>query len=187
MPFYTVKHHYPLTTSQKDDLAAAITSIHSTIFTTPKLFVNVGFTDISSERLYVAGKPRNHNHILANVRSGPNRKRSDFTEAGNQIMEAWNKIVGPGLPQVKRAEAEREMSEEGKKDRELRSVIFLGGLEGGSEAGFEIPKAGEDVEWLRSNWEAFNKKAQEGDVDFQEMVQEVEERGLLNGVVNGRH
>ena len=41
MPLYTVQHACPLSLSQKDELALALTHIHSTKFTTPKNFVNV--------------------------------------------------------------------------------------------------------------------------------------------------
>ena len=56
MPMYEIEHITPLSPSQKDALAASITQIHSNLFTTPSLFVNVRFTDISGQDLYVGGK-----------------------------------------------------------------------------------------------------------------------------------
>ncbi|KAK4544440.1 hypothetical protein LTR36_004331 [Oleoguttula mirabilis] len=173
MPLYEIQHHISLTSSQKDDLAIAITRIHSTKFLTPKMFVNVTYTDVSETRTYIGGKQRTGNHIKANVRSGPSRTQEDWNDLSRQIAAAWDDIVGKGLPKVRRAAPDPDTS--------LRSVILLGGLVGGLEAGFILPPAGGDVAWLQDNWEAFNRKADAGDEEFQEMVQEVKERGLLEG------
>ena len=43
MPLYEFHHSNPLSTSQQDALAAAVTKIHTEKFTTPSLFVNVRF------------------------------------------------------------------------------------------------------------------------------------------------
>ncbi|KAK0509862.1 hypothetical protein JMJ35_007256 [Cladonia borealis] len=56
MPLYEISHITPLSPSQKDALAASITQIHSHLFTTPSLFVNVRFTDISRQDVYVGGR-----------------------------------------------------------------------------------------------------------------------------------
>lgn len=53
---YEIEHIAPLTQTQKDALALAITEIHSNKFTTPRLFVNVKITDASEQETYVAGK-----------------------------------------------------------------------------------------------------------------------------------
>ncbi|KXL45756.1 hypothetical protein M433DRAFT_4337 [Acidomyces richmondensis BFW] len=177
MPLYEVQHIIPLLPSQCDDLAEAITRIHSTKFSTPRLFVNVKYTDVSEVRMYVAGKQRKGNHIIANVRAGPSRTQADWDDLCGQITKAWDEIVGVGLPKVRRAAADQDTS--------LRSVILLGGLLGGLEVGFSIPPAGGDVQWMRENWEAFNKRAEEGDEDFADMVREVKERRLLEKGSNG--
>lgn len=127
--------------------------------------------------MYVAGKQRKGNHIIANVRAGPSRTQADWDDLCGQITKAWDEIVGVGLPKVRRAAADQDTS--------LRSVILLGGLLGGLEVGFSIPPAGGDVQWMRENWEAFNKRAEEGDEDFADMVREVKERGLLEKGSNG--
>ncbi|KAK0253279.1 hypothetical protein LTR57_000983 [Friedmanniomyces endolithicus] len=100
MPFYEFNHHIPLTISQKDELAAAITTIHSTHFSTPKLFVNVAFHDVSQTSTYIAGKRRTANHLSAHVRNGPSRGRKDWAYLVSEVQAAWDKIVGPGLPKV---------------------------------------------------------------------------------------
>lgn len=56
MPAYEVEHVVPLSEDQKDQLAEAITRIHSTQFNAPRLFVNVRITDTSKHQTYVAGK-----------------------------------------------------------------------------------------------------------------------------------
>lgn len=56
MPNYEIEHVCPLSDEQKDDLAAAITSIHAEVFAAPKLFVNLRFTDTSAHFTYIAGK-----------------------------------------------------------------------------------------------------------------------------------
>lgn len=158
-----------------DELAQAITQIHSTKFTTPRMFVNVKFTDATSHLTYIGGKRRAGNHILATVRVGPSRTQKDWNNLCNEILAAWNGIVP--MPKVKRSDPDVDYT--------LRSCILLGSMIGGYEAGFMIPRAGEDVQWLRDNMEEFEMKAKSGDEEFAEMVDEVRERGLL-GDVNGK-
>ena len=172
MPIYEVQHACPLSISQKDELASAITHIHSQLFTTAKLFVNVSFTDASQADIYTGGKRNVSNHIRAYVRVGPTRTQQDWNELCKQIEKAWYDIAGTPLPRLK-----------GRKepDTSLRSVIVMGGMTAGLEAGFVLPAAGGDVEWLQDNWEAFNEKADAGDEEFKQLVAEVKERGLLDG------
>jgi len=176
MPFYEIKHHISLTLSQKDELAEAITTIHSTKFSTPKLFVNVDFQDVSQSSTYVGGKRRTANHLFANVRNGPSRTREDWADLSTQIQQAWDKIVSPGLPKVRRSDPDQDTS--------LRSIVLLGSMIYMTEMGFAVPPAGGDVQWLQKNWEEFNKRADAGDEDFKFMVQEVQERKLME--TNGK-
>lgn len=57
MPFYIINHKDPISPPQRDELAATITKIHTTLFTAPSLFVNVKFEDLSQASYYVGGKP----------------------------------------------------------------------------------------------------------------------------------
>ena len=57
MPLYEVEYVISLSTDQKTHFAKSITEIHSQLFTTPSLFVNVRFTDVSHHDIYVGGKP----------------------------------------------------------------------------------------------------------------------------------
>lgn len=171
MPYYEVNHSVSLTEGQKDELASAITSIHSTKFTAPRLFVNVKFTDISQTPLYVGGHRKTKSHILAHVRTGPSRNRSTFNDLCTELTRAWDSIVP--LPKVKRSLPDE--------DRTLYSIFILGDIVAGQEAGFEIPEAGKDVEWLGENMAAFKARAEDGQEELRELVQEVEERKLLQG------
>lgn len=58
MPLYEIEHSLALSVYQKEILAKRITSIHSRLFTTPSLFVNIRFLDKSgSEHFnFVGGK-----------------------------------------------------------------------------------------------------------------------------------
>lgn len=56
MPRYEIEHVCSLTESQKDELAEAVTKIHSDTFSTPKFFVNLRITDVSQHNIYLAGK-----------------------------------------------------------------------------------------------------------------------------------
>lgn len=116
MPNYEIEHICRLTVSQQDDIAAAVTEIHSSKFKTPKLFVNVRFTDINEHTVYVAGKRRTTNRIFAYVRHGPSRTQQDYDDVSKQIIEAWDKIVP--LPQIKRSVEPAST--------ELRMIMYLG-------------------------------------------------------------
>lgn len=174
MPYYEVNHSVLLTESQKDDLATRITQIHSTRFSTPRLFVNVKFTDIANTTLYIGGKKRTKSHILAHVRTGPSRSNSDFNALCSDLSAAWDEIVVP-LPKIKRSAPDTD------EERKLYSVFVLGDIVAGMEAGFEIPAAGKDGEWLAENMGAFKARAEEGQEEFVELVKEVEQRGLIRG------
>jgi phenylpyruvate tautomerase PptA (4-oxalocrotonate tautomerase family) len=93
MPEYDVRTVVSLTEAQQDELAERITHIHSTKFTTARLFVNVKFTDISKQRTYVGGKRHQGNHIFANVRVGPARTQEDWDDLSTQVVKAWNETV----------------------------------------------------------------------------------------------
>lgn len=56
MPYYVIQHIVPLSDDQQDRLAEAITHIHSDLFSVPRLFVNVEFSDKFKANTYIAGK-----------------------------------------------------------------------------------------------------------------------------------
>jgi len=75
------------------------------------------------------------------------------------------------LPMTKRTDSPPET--------ELRMVMFFGAITAVYEAGFMMPQAGGDGEWLKANEKAFEEKARGGDEEFEEMLREVRERGML--------
>ncbi|QIW99567.1 hypothetical protein AMS68_005085 [Peltaster fructicola] len=158
MPFYTVHHADTLTEVQQEKLALAITDIHSTKFTTPKIFVNVAFQDISKEVRFVGGKRKSANLIAANVRHGPSRTSEDYADLIRQIQAAWLRIV-PGTT--------------------MNRVVLNGSIVAGMEAGVILPSAGGDKQWISDNWEMFNQRAEAGDEEMRDIVEDIKERGLL--------
>jgi hypothetical protein len=56
MPLYEIEHVCPITPDQQQSIANAIVKIHSEMFTTPSLFVNVRFKDTNALPLFVAGQ-----------------------------------------------------------------------------------------------------------------------------------
>lgn len=56
MPWYVVSLREPIGSSERDELASAITKVHTNLFTAPSLFVNVRFEDASNIYHYVGGK-----------------------------------------------------------------------------------------------------------------------------------
>ncbi|KAI1495741.1 hypothetical protein F5X99DRAFT_108065 [Biscogniauxia marginata] len=159
MPLYDFTHNASLSSQQQDDLAAAITKIHTTYFTTPSFFVNVRFTSADGYRAYVGGKRKQANILTARVRTSPARKREMFDELCLQVAKVWREIV-PENPDLR--------------------VFIIGGIIAGLEHGFAIPEAGKDKEWIKNNLPEFQKKADEGITEFQELIKEIKERGLID-------
>lgn len=161
MPLYEVIHRCPLTDEQRDALAAAITEIHSNMFTVSKLFVNVWFRHWHEGGRYVGGERECNNCIRATVRGGPARKREQFVELVKQLREAWYKVV-PLTP-----------------DNEtfLHVVNVMDSIAAGMEFDFWTPKAGGDVEWFQENWKELNEKAKSFP-QIRRLVEDVKERGL---------
>ncbi|KAH8703095.1 hypothetical protein BGW36DRAFT_354528 [Talaromyces proteolyticus] len=171
MPIYEIIHAVPLSEKQQDELAEAITIIHTTAFGVLRLFVNVRFVDASRVNTYIAGKRRKANHIRATVRLG-SRTNEGFLSLCKSVEEVWNRIVYEP--------AQRENSLVPEQNRyKLQTLIVSPVNLIGFEAGFELPLGGEDGNWLTKHWNEFRQKASEGDEDFIQVVKEVEERGLL--------
>lgn len=141
MPFYEVYHAISMSDQQREDLAEALTVLHTSKFRTPRLFVNVSLTDISRAHTCIGGKRRKANHIRASVRLG-NRTNEDFFDLCHSIQKIWNDIVSAQV-------AKHQTSLSDAKQHDLHSVIIRPSNPVGHEAGFELPLAGQDQEWLR--------------------------------------
>ena len=192
MPLYQIQHSSPLSPDQQDKLAVTITEIHAEKFTTPSLFVNVTFTDTSSQRAYVAGKrvcppfsfslspclwcgtntpnPKSTgDRILAHVRHGPSRTQEDYNDLCSSIQAAWfNLIVEP------RKDTSRDW---------IPTIFILGDIVAGQELGMAIPPAGQDREWLKGNVPVFRRRAREEGEPFVGLMRELEERGDWNEIL----
>lgn len=169
MPRYDVLHVSPLTSSQHDEFAQAVTEIHTQAFKVPRLFVNVAYTDIASQVQYIAGKKRSGNHIIAHVRLG-NRTRDELQKLSDDIIAAWDQVVV--MPHASEGKAEM-------RKWRIHSVFILASDAVGSEAGLPVPIAGKEGEFLRSHYGEIKERAEEGDELMIEMVQEIEDRGML--------
>ncbi|RDK40904.1 hypothetical protein M752DRAFT_29185 [Aspergillus phoenicis ATCC 13157] len=180
MPLYEIEHSIPLDKSQRDELAQAITHIHTRKFATPSLFVNIRFIDANSRHNYVAGKERAINRITAYVRAGGTRTTADFDELAQRVSETWDRVINKDGTRSK--------------ERQLNAVFVLGAITTGTENGFLLPRhlffvselmkfgvqAGEDASWLRSNAPKFEELAKQGDADFIELVEEMQSRDDLS-------
>jgi hypothetical protein len=91
MPLYDIEYVVPLSETQCEALAKAFTSLHSKRFNTPGVFVNVRFTDASTQKacsspllgvlLNVTGLPRGKVDAVQSRNSSNAGKREPF-EAG---------------------------------------------------------------------------------------------------------
>lgn len=103
MPLYTITHTTPLSSTKKDKLAAALTTLHATKFTTPKMFVNVRFVNAEHSRIetYVAGKTmqgKENNYLEAHVRAGAERPKELFAELAVEMVKIWEQVVSFSFP-----------------------------------------------------------------------------------------
>ena len=200
MPVFKVEHACPLSSLQQDQLAEAFTKIYSTKFTTPSLFVNVTFTDVSSQAAYVAGKrvrplpsqllpeslqlmanpllcsPKNPKLISSSQRT-TTRLLVHVRPGPSRTMEDFNSLVSSLI----QAWADI-VGNTGK--QELRAVFILGDVVAAAEAGFAFPAAGEDKKWLKENYKEFEQKAKLGDEEFQDLMHELREREDLKDAVS---
>ncbi len=58
----------------------------------------------------------------------------------------------------------------------------MGGLVAAMESGFMIPAAGGDAQWMRENWAVFKEKADAGEQEFVDLVEDARSRGLVEDV-----
>ncbi|KAF3052379.1 hypothetical protein E8E11_011205 [Didymella keratinophila] len=163
MPLYDIEYVIPLTDAQQEALAKAFTSIHCARFHTPSFFINVRFTDVSTQKVYRGGVLRYYNRAILRTRVSENRTREQYGEHCKELIAAWDRIAGPE-------------DVDSKHDKTLRTVWIMGALTTAVEMGFQRPAAGEEIEWLRSNKDDFKRLAGHGDEDMQQMMEELRSR-----------
>ena len=160
MPLYEIQHSFPLTRHIKTELAAQITTLHATTFTTPSLFVNVNFIgiDASSENYFIAGqaRPNGCNRITGMVRTSEKRVKKDFDALAEKIEAIWNLVVRGIEPQPeesaentdggdKEKDKKKGQPEESEKEREAKRLhaVFLYPMVAARESGIMIPTVSE--------------------------------------------
>ena len=104
---------------------------------------------------------RNLNRILAYVRSGQSRTSEDYHRLCDAVTTAWNRIFD---------------STRSNRPTELHGIFVMGSIIAGTEAGFWLPAAGQDKQWLTANMEQFRERAKYGDEDFKDLLKELEAR-----------
>jgi len=162
MPIFEVFHSIPLSDAQRQKIAEGITHLHSRKFVTPSLFVNVTFTDSSSHSTYVGGKPKTYNKVVVSVRPGGTRTTEQFEELCEEVIQIWDDVVNDG--------------KKGSGNKEMRVVFIQAVLSAAVEAGFRLPQASQDRYWLKDNKAQFQRLADAGDMDFQEVMRELDTR-----------
>ncbi|RFU31124.1 hypothetical protein B7463_g5201, partial [Scytalidium lignicola] len=171
MPLYNVHHIVPLTNEQKAAIAEKITYFHSRQFATPSLFVNVFFTNASKFESFVGGRRKNFNMVLVFARSGGGRTIGDFNHISFEVVKIWDEVVNNG--------------KKGQGATDLRGVFVQDSLRTGIEAGFLVPPAGTDREWMKKSLPEFKRLADAGDEDFKFVLEEIETREDLAFVRGG--
>ncbi|KAK5991012.1 hypothetical protein PT974_09287 [Cladobotryum mycophilum] len=158
MPLYDIEHVIPLTLEQQTSIAQAFTATHAKRFKTPSFFINVRFTDASTQVVFRGGVLRKYNRAILRTRTGEGRPSDLYNEHCRDLIRLWAEMV--------RSEGERE----------LRTVWVLGALTTAVEDGFERPKVGEEIEWLKKNKDEFRRLAEAGDEDMQGLMEELRTR-----------
>ncbi|KAI1614044.1 hypothetical protein EDD37DRAFT_471741 [Exophiala viscosa] len=177
MPMYQIQHTIPLTASQKHAIARSITSLHSTTFVTPSLFVNVVFQHLKTSddgpNYFLAGEPTSASHgpnrILALVRSSPGRTKATFDDLAVKIENAWYDAIGDSH------------------DKQAKKMHFIAfyPMIAVRENGVAIPDAGNEGTWLKENMPYFKSQAYEhDDEEFKKMIEEVYHRDDLKALLS---
>ncbi|KAM3453973.1 hypothetical protein MY4038_004681 [Beauveria bassiana] len=173
MPYYEVNHSLPLTDAQRQSLAQAITKIHATTFNTPTMFVNVRFVkeDLAQGNLFIAGvrETRTSNIIISYVRTSAARTKADFDQVAKELEDAWYDVVGKGAKT-----SEHPYLVEDPETR-LHAIGMLP-IVTAREAGFTIPVAGEEAEWIREQLPVFKQLAGHGEASFVSLLSELQSK-----------
>ncbi|TQV91525.1 Tautomerase [Cordyceps javanica] len=173
MPYYEVHHSLPLSDAQRQELAQAITTVHVTAFNTPSMFVIVRFVaeDLAQGNVFVAGvrEDKTSNSIISYVRTSPARTKADFDKVAQELEDAWYKIVGNG----QKTSAHPYLSE--KPEARLHAIGMLP-IVTAREAGFGIPVAGEESEWIQEHLPVFKELAGHGETSFVSLLAELQSK-----------
>jgi phenylpyruvate tautomerase PptA (4-oxalocrotonate tautomerase family) len=174
MPLYDIEHVTPLSDAQQEQLAKTFTAIHTQRFHTPSFFINVRFTDVSTQKVFRGGVRRFYNRAILRTRVSENRTNEEYGRHCKDLIAAWDRIVVHG------EDSGKTNGELG--DKSLRTVWILGALTTAVELGIQRPTAGKEIEWLRENKGEFERLANEGDEDMEDLLEELRTREDFKGV-----
>ena len=164
MPNYTVSHQFDINEEERTAIAQAITQVHGSMFSVPVLFVNVTFQPTSQYISYSGGKraPNTINTVTAYVRN-VSRPREEYVELCHRIEEEWKNAIGPNAG----------------KEKQLTSIFVQGTIVAGWEQGVMIPESGHDRDWLRQHFADFQRRAENGEEEMKELIEDIEKRKLI--------
>ncbi|KAK5194919.1 hypothetical protein LTR99_009910 [Exophiala xenobiotica] len=169
MPLYDVEHVTPLNLLQQTGLAQALTNLHATRFKTPKIFVNVRYTDVTNQIVFRGGRRVQYNRIILRTRQGEQRTKEVYDEHCRDIVKLWDGVVVGGRSSSKEGPGQKLQQ-----TKQLRTVWVMGALTTAVECGIARPGVGEEDKWLEENMDEFKRLAEEGDGDFVNLLQELE-------------
>ena len=93
MPFYQfiIPSDSP-SAGLKQEIAAAVTKVHTTVTGAPARYVNVSFVEVPPGNLLVGDEPVDHGRLVGIIRSGrtPETKRALITG----LADAWSDVTG---------------------------------------------------------------------------------------------
>jgi hypothetical protein len=164
MPNYVVTHQFDISESERTAIAKAITHTHGSMFSVPYLFVNVTFQSTSQHISYAGGRRVTNaiNSVTAYVRN-VSRPQEEYAELCHRIEEGWKNAMGPNPS----------------KEKQLTSIFVQGIIAAGWEQGVMIPESGNDRDWLKEHLADFKKRADSGEEEMKELVEDIETRKLI--------
>jgi len=164
MPNYTVTHQFDISEAERANIAQAITEAHGNMFSVPYIFVNVMFQPTSQCISYAGGKKVANaiNSVTGYVRN-VSRPQEEYTELCRRIEEGWKNAIGPNAG----------------KEKQLTSIFVQGIIAAGWEQGVMIPVVGHDREWMKERFADFKKRADAGEEEMKELVEDIERRKLI--------
>jgi hypothetical protein len=164
MPNYVVTHQFNITESERTAIAQAITQAHGTMFSVPFVFVNVTFQPTSQCISYAGGKrvAKTTNSVTAYVRN-VSRPQKEYTQLCHRIEEGWKNAIGINSTS----------------EKQLTSIFVQGIIAAGWEQGVMIPETGHDQQWLKDRLADFKKRADNGEEEMKELVEDIERRKLV--------
>jgi phenylpyruvate tautomerase PptA (4-oxalocrotonate tautomerase family) len=96
MPLYDIEHVVPLTASQQQALAKALTEAHTSRFHAPSYFINIRFIDMHNMPVYRSGVLVKYNRAILRTRQSENRSSEMLNDHCRAVVECWEKCIGIG-------------------------------------------------------------------------------------------